>query len=128
MATLRSFEELKCWKACREVVRWVMRVSAKFPKEEKFDLKDNMRRAARSSTRNIAEGFGRYTHIENIRFCQIARGSLYEAIDDAITAFEENYISEEEYQNGRALIDKSIGLSNGYIRYLQKLTVQKKPN
>lgn len=128
MATLHSFEELKCWKACREVVRWVMDVSCQFPKEEKYDLKDNMRRAARSSTRNIAEGFGRFTYTENVRFCQIARGSLFEVIDDAITAFEEKYISEAEYKKGRLLIDKAIGLTNGYIRYLKSITSSQKPN
>ena len=58
MATFKSFEELNCWKGCREVVRWVMKISNNFPKEEKFDLKDNMRRAARFSTRNIERDLG----------------------------------------------------------------------
>ena len=105
-----------------------MEISDGFPKEEKFDLKDSMRRAARSSTRNIAEGFGRHTFVENIRFCQIARGSLFEVIDDAITAHEEKYISEKEYKNGRELIDKAIGLTNGYIRYLKSRTPNPKSN
>ncbi len=121
MATLTSFEELKCWKACREVVRWVMAISNKFPKEEKFDLKDNMRRTARSSTRNIAEGFGRHHHGENIQFCRIARGSLYEVIDDTITAHEEQYISIEENYIGISKIDTAIKLINGYIRYIKTL-------
>ena len=121
MATLTSFEELDCWKACREVVRWVMMITKTFPKHEQFDLADNMRRAARSSTRNIAEGFGRHHHKENIQHCRIARGSLYEVIDDAITAKEENYLNGESYQNGREIINKAIALLNGYINYLRRL-------
>lgn len=121
MPTFKSFEELDCWKACRDVVRWVMTISQKFPKDEAFDLKDNMRRAARSTTRNIAEGFGRHHHKENIQACRISRGSLYEVIDDVITAFEERYITEDEYKEGRKLIDRAIKLLNGYINYLKGL-------
>ncbi len=121
MATLKSFEELECWKACRQIVRWAMEVSAKFPKDENFDLKDNMRRAARSSTRNIAEGFGRHHHKENMQYCRISRGSLYELIDDVITAYEEKYITLEEYEHARQLINRAIQLVNGYINYLKGL-------
>lgn len=64
MAKLTHFEELEAWKACLEVVRWVREiVKENFPKH--YDLKDNMSRAARSTTRNIAEGFGRHHHGEN---------------------------------------------------------------
>ena len=47
-STFKSFEELKCWKACTEVRRFISGLVLKFPKEEKFALVDNMRRAARS--------------------------------------------------------------------------------
>ncbi len=52
MARLDSFTELECWKACQEVKIFVLEIVRKFPAQEKFDLIDNMRRAARSSTRN----------------------------------------------------------------------------
>ncbi len=98
-----------------------MEISAKFPNDEKYDLKDNLRRAARSATRNIAEGFGRHHHKENTQHCRISRGSLFELIDDVITTFEEQYIDYEEYNQGRQLIDRAIQLTNGYINYLKNL-------
>lgn len=58
MATLQSFEELECWKACREVRQRVGQLVKQLPREERYELGDNINRAARSSTRNIAEGFG----------------------------------------------------------------------
>ena len=119
MASFTSFEQLECWKACRVVVKWVRHACIKLPKTE-WDLKDNISRAARSTTRNIAEGFGRFHFQENIQFCQISRGSLFEIIDDAITMMEENYISEDEYNDGRAKIAQAIKILNGYINYLQK--------
>ncbi len=77
-----------------------------------------MRRASRSTTENIAEGYGRFHFQENIQFCRISRGSLFELMDQMITASDENYVSENEYKKGRELLEKSKGLLNGYIKYL----------
>jgi four helix bundle protein len=117
---LVSFKELDCWKACRNVRNEVRIILKKFPIEERYALTDNMRRASRSITENIAEGFGRFHYQENIQFCRIARGSLFELIDQYTTARDEEYISIEEYKNGIELLNKSIALINGYINYLKK--------
>jgi four helix bundle protein len=50
--SFKSFEELECWKACREVRLFIMQLIKKFPKDEKFALVDDMKRAARSTTHN----------------------------------------------------------------------------
>ena len=120
MTSFKSFEDLDCWKACRDVVHFVRTITKKFPSHEKYDLVDNMRRAARSSSRNLAEGFGRFSYQEKIKYSIITRGSLFEVIDDLITSKEEKYIDETEYNTGRQLIDRAIGLTNGYIKYLEK--------
>ena len=48
----KSFEELDCWKACTDVRRFVTELLKSYPKEEKFALVDDMKRAARSTTHN----------------------------------------------------------------------------
>jgi len=116
--SILSFEELDCWKACRDVRRYVMTIVKQFPVEEKYALTAGIRRSSRSITENIAEGFGRFHYQENIQFCRHSRGSLYEIIDQLITALDEKYIEKEEYHNGRLMIKKAIGLLNGYIKYL----------
>ena len=118
--TFKSFEELDCWQAAKEVRVYIEKIIAKLPASEKFDLSDNMKRAARSATRNIAEGFGRFYYQENIRFCRQSRGSQQELIDDLITCRDNNYITEEEYQTYRKALDRSLNILNGYLRYLQK--------
>ena len=118
--SLRSFEDLECWKACTEVRRFITELVKKYPKEEKYALVDDMKRAARSTTHNIAEGFGRFHFQENIQFCRISRGSLYELIDQLITSLDDGYITFEEYEEGRTLISKALPLLNGYIRYLAR--------
>jgi len=116
----RSFEELDCWKACTDVRRFVTELLKSFPKEEKFALVDDMKRAARSTTHNIAEGFGRFHYQENIQFCRHSRGSLHELIDQLITSKDEGFIQNNDYLKGRELISKALALLNGYINYLSK--------
>lgn len=118
--SLKSFEDLECWKACTEVRRFITELVKKFPKDEKFALVDDMKRAARSTTHNIAEGFGRFHFQENIQFCRQSRGSLHELIDQLITSKDEGFIQEGEYVEGRKLISKALPLLNGYINYLSQ--------
>lgn len=117
---VKSFEDLECWKATVEVRKFIAELIKKLPATEKYDLIDNMKRASRSATRNIAEGYGRFHYKENIQFCRHSRGSLYELIDDLITCNDENFITGEEYKQGRAKIDKALAILNGYINYLTK--------
>lgn len=117
---IRSFEDLECWKACREVRLYIQGIIKKFPEEERFALTDGMRRASYSITENIAEGYGRYHFQENIQFCRQSRGSLYEIKDQLISAYDSRYISNEELLKGRELIKKAMALLNGYINYLNK--------
>jgi four helix bundle protein len=118
--SFRSFEELDCWKACTEVRRFISALVRKYPKEERFALIDDMKRAARSTTHNIAEGFGRFHYQENAQFCRHSRGSLCELIDQLITSKDEGFIEDSEYLKGRELISKALPLLNGYINYLAR--------
>ena len=109
---IRSFEDLECWKVGTELRRFVSQLIKTFPKEEQFDLTSQMKRASRSVTHNIAEGYGRFHYQENIQFCRQARGSLYELIDQFIVAFDEKYITNEELIKGKEQINKSLALLN----------------
>ena len=79
-----------------------------------------MKRAARSATQNIAEGFGRFHYKENLQFCRISRGSLFELNDDLITSIDEGFINKEDYELGRNKISNALALLNGYIKYLNQ--------
>ena len=65
-----------------------------------------MRRTASSVTASIAEGFGRYSNLENIQFCRQSRGSIYETRDHLTTALDANDISNGEFENADALAGK----------------------
>ncbi|MBN4057893.1 four helix bundle protein [Olleya sp. AH-315-K02] len=89
-----------------------------FPLFEKFELVSQMRRASRSVTHNISEGYGRFHFKENAQFCRIARGSLYEIIDQLITANDDEYINDEEFLRLKSITNECIIILNGYIKYL----------
>ena len=116
--SLKSFEDLQCWQACREVRIFITELIKGYPKEEQYSIVDNMKRAARSTTQNIAEGFGRFHYKENLQFCRISRGSLFELADDLITSIDEGFITKEDYELGRNKISNALALLNGYIKYL----------
>jgi four helix bundle protein len=105
-------------------------MSKKFPSEEKFGLTSQILRSSRSVCDNIAEGYGRFHFQENTQFCRQARGSLYEAFNQCITAHDEGYINESEFEEISNLYQQTKGLLNGYINYLQraKLEMKTTPN
>jgi four helix bundle protein len=75
MATYNHFYELPVYKTCRDFRRKISSVAKKyFPKSEDYHLKAQVINSSRSITANIAEGFGRFHHQENIQFCRQSRG------------------------------------------------------
>ena len=125
---IRTFEDLECWKACRELRIFVARVLCKaLPKDERYRIGDQILRAARSTTANIAEGYGRFHYLDNAKFCSNARGSCWETVDHMITANDEELISEDLLDQGRAVAAKAVALLNGYISYLRKAAATKTP-
>ena len=121
MGRIDSFEDLECWKACREVRIFVSRsIIPKLPPEERYRLADQLLRSARSTTANIAEGFGRRHYLDNAKFIRNSLGSLHETLDHTITAKDENLIDEATLDDFRKLFDAASGLTRGYANYLQK--------
>ncbi|MGC1515373.1 MAG: four helix bundle protein [Maribacter sp.] len=117
---IKTFEDLECWKKGTILRRAIGTTIKTFPDFEKYELVSQMRRASRSITHNIAEGYGRYHYQENAQFCRISRGSTYEIIDQLVTALDEEYIELEKHDELRVMSLNCIKLLNGYINYLIK--------
>lgn len=120
MNDIRNFKDLNCWKKGKEIRNNVSELVKTFPQHEKFDLVSQMRRASRSVTHNIAEGYGRFHFQENIQYCRISRGSLYELIDQIDCALDEKYIDNHVANLLEKDIYDNIKILNGYIKYLNK--------
>ncbi len=116
-----SFENLKVWQKAHELMLFVHReVVPLLPKEEKWNLADQIRRSSKSTGANIAEGYGRFYYKDRLRFCYNARGSLTETENHLIDARHLEYISPQIYQRGRDLAGEAQRLLNGYIDYLKR--------
>ena len=115
-----NFEALDVWKECRIFRIQISNIVKTFPNEEKYRLTDQLIRASRSVTANIAEGHGRYHFQENSQFCRQARGSLTETLDHLLCALDEKYIDEIQLNEFREQYENCIKLLNGYIVFLQK--------
>lgn len=98
----------------------ISKLANSLPEEEKFRLKDQMIRASRSVTANIAEGYGRFHYQENIQFCRQERGSLYELLDYLSCALDEEYFARDKVESISSQVTNCIKLLNGYISYLKK--------
>lgn len=116
----QSFEEPEAWKKARELKNEISELVKGFPAEEKYRLTDQLIRSTRSINTQIAEGHGRNTWPDKIRFCVIARGSLSETLNHLVDAFDEKLVSEEQLNYYRNKITEVEKLLNGYINYLEK--------
>ncbi len=117
---IESFEDLFVYQKAREFSRKIAGLVKELPEEEKFKLKDQMTRARRSITNNIAEGYGRFHYQENIQYCRQSRGSICEIIDDLIECFEEDYIREDKCRSLKEEAYSLMKILNSYIAYLHK--------
>lgn len=125
MENLKSFEDLKCWQACRDLRVFVKQdIVPLLPTEEKFRLIDQIIRSSRSTTANIAEGYGRFHYLDNAKFCSNARGSCWETLDHLITANDDKLINDDLLEQGRSKVNEANKILNGYISYLQKSSKQ----
>jgi four helix bundle protein len=116
-----SFENLKVWQKAHELMWFVHReVVPLLPREEKWDLAEQIRRSSKSVGANVAEGYGRFYFKDRVRFCYNARGSLSETEHHLIDARHLEYISPALYQKGHDLAAEAQRLLNGYIDYLKR--------
>ena len=118
---ITTFEDLACWKKCRELRLFVAKEAIPaLPKEERYRLGEQLLRAARSTTANIAEGYGRFHYLDNAKFCSNSRGSCWEVLDHFTTASDECLLPSSVVSQGRSLVHEAVKLLNGYMNYLQR--------
>jgi four helix bundle protein len=119
MSKIKSFEELTCWQKSRELVRLVYSVCRDGKLAKNFSTQDQVKRAALSVMNNIAEGFGRESRKEFVRFLDISQSSCME-VKSMTYVFEDlDYLTREQIQKLRTSADETKGLVRGLIKYLR---------
>ncbi|MCR4279072.1 MAG: four helix bundle protein [bacterium] len=117
---IRSFQDLRTWKEGHKLVVDVYRVTFNFPSREQYGLTSQMQRSAVSITSNIAEGFGRQTYKEKIRFYFMSKGSLTELLNQFLIARDVGYLDELTFGRFHSQVLTVHRLLNALISSSQK--------
>ena len=97
------YRKVDAYQLAKEMASYIYQLLRKYPQEERYALIDQTRRAAISIPANIAEGLGRFAIKERIHFLDIAYGSLTEVLCELEIAFDNRYISEDEFNKAEQL-------------------------
>ena len=120
---MKTHKDLQVWNNSIELVKIIYRITNEFPSNEIYCLTNQIRRAIISIPSNIAEGAGRHSRKEFVRFLQIAMGSLSELETQLIISENLGYLQKnilEDLINKMNLIRAQL---IGLIKYLK--TVRK---
>lgn len=113
---MQTHKNLTVWKKSMNLVILVYKASSQFPKEEVFGLTSQMRRSAVSIPSNIAEGHGRNSEKELIRFLYISLGSASEFETQLLIAQKLNYLDEEHFKTLNEFIAEIMKMLSALIR------------
>lgn len=93
--TIQNYRDLIVWQRAMDLVESVYRVTHVWRKDERYGLTNQLRRSIVSIPSNIAEGQGRNSDNEFLRFLSIAHGSLREAATQLLIGLRLDYSSEQ---------------------------------
>jgi four helix bundle protein len=128
MATIKRFEDLKCWQAARELTKYVYELTKKEKFSKDFWLVNQIRASSASSMGNIAEGFHRNSNKDFLRFLGYSRSSIAETISHSYVAYDQEYIDDNELEEVKRLADVAWKKINNFISYLNKSSKKKRTN
>jgi four helix bundle protein len=114
--TIRHFSDLHAWQEGHKLVLLVYKITKSFPPAEMFGLISQMKRCVVSVTSNIAEGFGRETYKEKVRFYFISRASAIELENQLLVALDVGYINNNIFVEINTQILKVQSILNGLIK------------
>jgi len=117
---MRPHENLDVWVRAVDFVVSVYRATEPFPKEEKFGLTSQIRRAAVSVPANIAEGAARTSPKEFMHFLSNAQGSASEVETELLIATRLGFLDESDYVRLRSSVENIGRMLTGLLRHLKR--------
>ena len=110
---------MKVWEKSHQLTLEVYKITKMFPRDERFGLTSQTRRASASIPANIAEGCGRRGAKEFDRFLQIAMGSASELEYHFLLARDLDFLNDSDYER---LAEKVTEIKRMLTSFIQKLT------
>ena len=119
MAGARHFRDLVCWQLSHELKLGIYHLAEQPNVKRDMKFYDQIRDAAASAPRNIAEGFARRTHSDFARFLDIARGSLAESQNHLQDAVDRGYLDAAECARLNSMSKRAAAATARLQRYLR---------
>ena len=116
-----GFEKLTVWQNSRQLTAIIYKITNTFPKEERYCLVDQIRRAIISVASNLAEGSSRISSKDQAHFTNLAYSSLMEVLNQLYIANDLNYLSKGEFLE----LKKKISEISNQLNALRKSQLNK---
>lgn len=113
------FQKLDVWRKATGLASLVYELTRQFPEAGRFGLVSQMRRSAVSVAANIAEGSGRRSRRDFVRFLDVAYGSLMETVSHATIAADQRFLQPEDFDRILVGADEVARMLSGLSASLQ---------
>lgn len=120
---MRNYKDLRVWDEAHRLTLAVYKATHGFPKEERFGLTSQIRRASASIAANLAEGCGRRSDREMARYVQIAMGSGAELSYHLLLARDLGFIRNEEHAELDANVERVLRMLSAFSAKVRNQTV-----
>ena len=114
-----DFKDLKVWQRARRFAGLIYQVTEAFPPKEQYGLTAQTRRASVSIMSNLAEGSGRGSDRELLRFVRIALGSSREVESHLILAQDLRFAAPEHLGSLRREVQEIRSMLAGLTKRLE---------
>ena len=108
------------WQLATDLKKQVYELLDNSPARSDRTFCDQLRDAASSAPRNLAEGFGAYNHGDFARYARIARSSLLETHNHLGDGVDRRYWSRDVAARHQQLADRAIGAVTRLLEYLKR--------
>ena len=115
---ISTYKDLIAWQKAFQLGLNIYQIAGNLPDHERYGLISQLRRGAISIASNIAEGYGRGSKTDYLRFLKIARGALYELDTQLLFTDQLTYINKDAYKGVKEQLDESERVLAGLIRSL----------
>ena len=116
---MKNYRDLIVWQKAMRLVTEIYHFTKEFPKNELYGLTSQLRRSSISLPSNMAEGYGRNSTQDYVRFLRIANGSLFELQTQLEIARNLEFLSEEDFSE---LFELSREIERMLSSLIRKLT------
>jgi four helix bundle protein len=118
---MRNYRDLRVWDEAHRLTLAAYKATQGFPKEERYGLTSQIRRASASIAANLAEGCGRRSDGEMARYVQIAMGSGAELSYHLLLARDLGILRDEEHAELVANVERILRMLSALSAKVRKV-------